>query len=257
MAKSKPRVPLLSFPNGVVIGTNDCVYLTYVCRDQRPRRLRAFVIADKMQLCLQVDATSEVPLPENNSPIRVTWPITETHDGYTFPTRLVGIVQPQAAGSLVSLIIETPLPKDVRKMDNRRREIRLPAHWESTIKWTGSGREYEIGGTVHNISFGGCSVFIPTSAIKQLVTFEALYSFFLSDCFKISMRPAHALINATDQDDPAVIFEPFANIEVLIRGRTKTVHDGEEVEVISFELVHERGKLNQLVTRMQVPKHPR
>ncbi|MEK7125578.1 MAG: hypothetical protein AAB880_01545 [Patescibacteria group bacterium] len=250
----KPRVPLLKFDNGVVIGANDSVYLTYMGQDRRPYRLRTFIMADKMRLCLEVDALSEVPLPEKDTPIRVTWPITESHDGYTFPTRLIGIIQPSEEGAMISLVVETPNPKDVRKMDNRRDEIRISARWPATIAWKNEREDFSITGVIHNISFTGCSVHISTKHIEEIGEAEAVLSFFLSDRFEISMQPTRHLIGATDADSASAIFKPYANIEALIRGRTKTRHDGEDVEVISFQLVYERRQLNQLITTMQLPR---
>lgn len=254
MLSKKSRIPLLRFENGVIVGANDSVYLTYMGQDRRPYRLRAFVMADKMRLCLEVDAVSEVPLPEKETPIRVTWPITESHDGYTFPTRLVGIIKPTEEGGLISLVVETPSEKDVRKMDNRRNEIRISARWPAIIAWKNEGEDFSIPGVIHNISFTGCSVYVPTKHIEELGEIEAILSFFLSDRFSICMQPLRHLIGATEQDNPAVIFKPFANIDAVIRGRTKTVHGGEEVEVISFQLVYERRPLNQLITTMQLPR---
>ena len=54
MLSKKSRTPLLKFENGVIIGSGDNVYLTYMGQDQRPYRLRAFVVTDKMRLCLEI-----------------------------------------------------------------------------------------------------------------------------------------------------------------------------------------------------------
>lgn len=252
MLSKKTRIPLLKCENGVIIGSGDNVYLTYMGQDQRPYRLRAFVVTDNSRLCLEVDATSPIPLPEQNTPIRVTWPITESHEGYTFASRLIGLVNPEAEDGLLALIIQIPDTKDVRKMDNRRNEIRINARWPATIAWKNEKQDFSISGMIHNISFTGCSVYIPTKRIEKLGTTEAILSFFLSDRFIVSMQPLRELIGAKETDGAEEIFKPYANFEAMIRGRTKTVYNDEDVEVISFQLAHERRQLNQLIINMQL-----
>lgn len=245
----KQKILLKHTKAGVVVTIGDKVYLTYKGTDENPHRMREFTIADADagRKCLLLSAAPDVPAAKSEPIAQLLYPLTDSHDGYTFMTRVVGRLEPKAEGEGPTWIIQSPRPETVRKIANRRAEIRVTAKWPGSISWQRNGAEAKVGVTIQNLSFGGCCVSIATDTIQGLRDFDYLFSLFVSDTYSVSMEVPEDLREKPKKPDE----NPYAGIKALVRFRAPKVQDGRQMEIIALEFIHERQAINHLVTAIQ------